>query len=400
MTTPDQPALLFHSNAPFVPTGYGQQTALFAPKLAEHYQLAISCFYGLEAARLRWNGIVLLPGMAPDMGDATLLPHAKALFGGDVRNGTVLTLFDVWGMRAETARRLNMACWVPVDHDPAPDRVVHFFEDSGAVPIAMSRFGETKLRDAGLDPLYCPHGIDTETMRPVEKAKAREVTQLPADRYTVGVVAANKGNPSRKCFAEALLAFKTFNQLHPDSILYLHSEVTGRYAGVDLRKLIRQIGIPSESVFVADQDRIMLNPVDAETMAHAYSSLDVLLSPSAGEGFGIPVLEANACGVPAIVTDFTAQPEVCGAGWRVEYEQVWTAQDSWQAKPSVPDILDSLKACHRREPRMIDKMATDAVKHAAKYEAGHVFETYMLPAIEEARQRFSKREPRKIEATR
>ena len=29
--------VIFHSNAPWAPTGYGQQTALFAPKLAEHY---------------------------------------------------------------------------------------------------------------------------------------------------------------------------------------------------------------------------------------------------------------------------------------------------------------------------------------------------------------------------
>ena len=34
--------LLWHSNAPWSPTGYGQQTSLFAPLLAEKYDLAIS----------------------------------------------------------------------------------------------------------------------------------------------------------------------------------------------------------------------------------------------------------------------------------------------------------------------------------------------------------------------
>lgn len=41
----ESPAMLIHSNSPWAPTGYGQQTALFAPMLAEHYRLGISAFY-------------------------------------------------------------------------------------------------------------------------------------------------------------------------------------------------------------------------------------------------------------------------------------------------------------------------------------------------------------------
>lgn len=37
--------LLWHSNAPWSPTGYGQQTGLFLPLLQEHYDLAVSSFY-------------------------------------------------------------------------------------------------------------------------------------------------------------------------------------------------------------------------------------------------------------------------------------------------------------------------------------------------------------------
>jgi hypothetical protein len=32
----------------------------------------------------------------------------------------------------------------------------------------MSRFGEQMLKDEGLDPLYVPHGIDTNIYRPSE----------------------------------------------------------------------------------------------------------------------------------------------------------------------------------------------------------------------------------------
>ena len=81
-------------------------------------------------------------------------------------------------------------------------------------------------------------------------------------------------------------------------------------------------------------------------MAATYATLDVLLNASMGEGFGLTVLEAQACGVPAIVTDFTAMSEVCGAGWKVGYERHWTDQSSWQARPHVEEIVESLEACY------------------------------------------------------
>ena len=88
--------LLFHSNAPWSPTGYGQQTALFAPLLAEHYDLAVSSFYGLEGAPRRWQGIPVLPGIGGEYGSQSMIDHAGRFFGGDPRNGLVVTLLDVW----------------------------------------------------------------------------------------------------------------------------------------------------------------------------------------------------------------------------------------------------------------------------------------------------------------
>jgi glycosyltransferase involved in cell wall biosynthesis len=395
--TDERPPLLWHSNAPFVPTGYGQQTGIFTPKLNEHYDVGISCLYGLEGARLGWNGMLLYPGMAPDCGDLFLRSHAKSHFGGDMRGGIVLTLFDVWAMNPALVREMNVASWVPIDHEPAPPPVLDFFRNSGAVPIAMSKFGQRMLEE--FDPLYVPHGIDTAVYRPIEQKKARELTKIPQDKFIVGMIAANKGNPSRKCFAEAFQAFKVFHDGHPDAILYLHTEMTGKAAnGEDLPAILRSLKIPPDAVLFADQERILYNPVDADTMAHVYSSLDVLLSASAGEGFGIPVLEANACGVPTIVTDFSAQIEVCGSGWRVEHTPYWTGIGSWQVHPSIPDIAESLKQCHRLDERAKAEHAHRAREHALGYDADTVFTDYMLPALEEIERRFAAREPKTLAA--
>ena len=45
-------------------------------------------------------------------------------------------------------------------------------------------------------------------------------------------------------------------------------------------------------------------------MAHIYRAADVLLATSVGEGFGVPILEAQACGTPVIIGNWTAMEDL------------------------------------------------------------------------------------------
>lgn len=49
-------------------------------------------------------------------------------------------------------------------------------------------------------------------------------------------------------------------------------------------------------------------------LREVYNAADIFLFPSLYEGFGIPVLEAMACGVPTVVSNTTSLPEVAGDG--------------------------------------------------------------------------------------
>jgi glycosyltransferase involved in cell wall biosynthesis len=65
-----------------------------------------------------------------------------------------------------------------------------------------------------------------------------------------------------------------------------------------------------------------------ETLPFWYNSAEVFIYPSIFEGFGLPVLEAMACGTPIIVSDATSLPEVAGdAGVRIPpFDlQAWTS---------------------------------------------------------------------------
>ncbi len=57
---------------------------------------------------------------------------------------------------------------------------------------------------------------------------------------------------------------------------------------------------------------IILNKVENEDLSVLYSGARVFVYPSLYEGFGIPILEAMACGTPVVTSNVSAMPEVAG----------------------------------------------------------------------------------------
>jgi glycosyltransferase involved in cell wall biosynthesis len=68
------------------------------------------------------------------------------------------------------------------------------------------------------------------------------------------------------------------------------------------------------------KDRVLfLDYVSQKNLPHLYSEAGAFVFPSLYEGFGLPPLEAMACGCPVIVSNVASLPEVCGdAGYYVD----------------------------------------------------------------------------------
>jgi glycosyltransferase involved in cell wall biosynthesis len=381
--------VLWFSNSPWASTGYGNQTKLILPHLAERYGaegVACASNFGLQGTIKRENGIRHYPmGWHPYSDDVAPV-HAAHHFGDD--DGWVITLFDTWVFDNPMWRKLNVASWTPVDHDRPPPKVLKWFKTFGAVPIAMSQFGERVLAEAGLEPMYAPHGIDCSTFKRYEQdaegQTVRAVFQLPADRFIVGMVANNKGNqPPRKGFGEAFQAFARFLKRDPDALLFLHSDENGAHNGIDLRVLAETCGIPPENIDFTDGYTLRVGLPD-ERMAQLYSAFDVLLAPSYGEGFGIPVVEAQACGTPVIVTDWTAQTELVGDGFAVP-AQPWydPLQPSFFGIPSIGAIVEALKQIRDRSDRDRQACRKIARAFAKGYDQPHVWDKYWAPIFDQ-----------------
>jgi glycosyltransferase involved in cell wall biosynthesis len=365
------------SNSPWTPSGYGQQTRIFVPRLqAIGHRMGILAFYGLEGGILNLNGITVYPKGFHPYGNDIAVPHSRN-FGADI----MMSLMDTWVMDPEHyPPTYKWIPWYPVDHDPIPPLVRHKISLAYR-RICFSKFGVEQTHKAGLDCHYIPHGVETKVMYPKDKNEAREKLNLPKDKWLVGTVAMNKGsNPSRKNFSEMIEAFASFHKRHPESA-YILNTMAGENSNemVNLPELIYRHGLkPGVDVQFCNQ---YLNFIGfpPDYFRDFYSALDVHLLVSSGEGFGIPILEAQACGCPVIVGDWTAMSELCFAGRMIDKKDAfkqYTNLSSWQYRP-IPRAIDLALEAEYQKPSKRER----AVRMAQEYDADYLIENYWKPIL-------------------
>jgi hypothetical protein len=386
------------SNAPWAATGYGTQSAQVISRMKQAgHNVAAMTNYGLEGSNTVWNEIpIYARGMDPYSNDVIPAHMADWINKNSPKQPHVLiTLYDAWVLKGKQWADFNVASWVPVDHMPAPPAVAAWCRQNFVTPIAMSKYGKAMLENVDIECLYAPHAIES-VFKPTELVKldtgqavtTREYLQIPNDIFVVGMNAANKGvYPNRKAFGENILAFSMFAQKHDDVMLYLHTDAMGGLGGIKLKELILSCGIPESKVTFVEPYSYATG-ISQNVLAAIYTSMDVLLATSYGEGFGVPTIEAQACGTPVIVSDFAASKELVGDGWLIGGQPLWDApQKCWFHVPSVPEIVDALEDAYQRG-RGRSKKATEFAK---EYGADSVFKHHWKPILKTLSDKYESR---------
>lgn len=107
--------------------------------------------------------------------------------------------------------------------------------------------------------------------------------------------------------------------------------------------LSRHLKVSEEVVFLA---RDLNRTVETGTVAELYSLADVLLFPSAQEGFGLPILEAGLARVPIVLTDIQIFREVGG-------EDTWRFDTDATADTIAGTVLEALDGRSSRLRRAV-----------------------------------------------
>ena len=339
--------IVIASNAPHGTSAYAGQTRSLAPRLkALGHEVAILSTFGVHEAVIEHGGIRVYP--------VGLYAHGRDMTSAvcrDFRADLLLSLLDphAWasvGQSAEWSEAAPWVPWSPIDHDPPrPDTVAAL--DWAWKVLPLTAWGEGALKDAGVREVlpFLPHGIETSVFKPLDQAECRRECGLPADAFIVGFVGVNKDIPSRKGLDKALAAFAEFKKRHGDAYLYLHTLYSAAMGGIDVPMLAEGLGLMRERDWVSVPPfKYITGQIGAGAMAKLYNSFDVLLAPSMGEGFGMPLLEAQACGVPVVTNKWTAMPENTVNGISVEPEgRHWTAGNSFWASARVGGLVDALE---------------------------------------------------------
>lgn len=171
---------------------------------------------------------------------------------------------------------------------------------------APSRFGTAMLKEASGrdDTARLPHGVDTRVFRPLDGAprQMRRMLGIPEDNFTLLYVATNRQRKQIPAFYE--IVSKVQDKL-PDV------KVTAVFIGEDredwyhLQGIVDIYGIEKKGGEVFRFQRF-----NDEWLNVGYNAADVLVHPSGAEGFGIPILESQSSRVPALVTSYSAMPEI------------------------------------------------------------------------------------------
>lgn len=369
-----QPRIFWFSNSPAVGTGYGTQSAQVLRRLKKRgHPAVVHTNYGQNAGVGRWEGMRLFPQGYDGWSQDVIMSHYKAVEAEDDSELLMVTLCDVWVLSNPRLAELDRIwSWVPIDHANMVPAVHKWLAKPNVLPIAMSQHGLRACERADLEAVYIPHALEKHW-----KPTPFDEDPFPG-RFVVCIPNANKGQlPSRKAWGENLLAFSIFAEKHPEALLYLHTEARSQF-GIDLMALLQAAKIKPENVAVVDQYEYRMGVPD-RTMAQLYTRADVLLSATAGEGFGLPVLEAQACGTRVVVSDFSAQPELVGDGAVVQVQPQWNpTQLGWFATPLVHSIVEGLEWAFQQG----GGHSQAAVDFARQYDADTVFAEKWVPLLD------------------
>lgn len=233
------------------------------------------------------------------------------------------------------------------------------------VAATYTRYAVAEVRRAGCrTPVaVVPHGVDAERYQPQADRKQllKELVVRPtkasqrqfATDSDFLLLNVNK-NEWRKDLFRSLEILAELRKRGVPAKLIFRTAPRSAMAGVDLEQAGAQLGLP------VDEHWLYLPAILPDGMARLYNAADVYLTTTLGEGWGLGITEALACGCPVAVPNHTACAEIA-EGLQAEETRSRILRLSLEEHA----VFGPIDARRRRRVRVADAVAQLAQLYAS-----------------------------------
>jgi glycosyltransferase involved in cell wall biosynthesis len=286
--------------------------------------------------------------------------------------------------------------------DSAPQKkewIKEIFEKTDVL-TTYSRYGAKVLRDAGLKVAEVTSpGVNLDVFKPLDKTTVRDKFQLTESLFVFGTVMRNQ---KRKLFPDLFEAYRTLrNRYAPrglvkkakqrsreekkltkgeqralriqHSVLYCHTSWPD--LGWDIPEYLSRHQLQRHVIFTYKCDSCSAvypdwfaacdgkgfrtcricgehkahmpnthSGVDEETLVKIFNLFDAYIQPSICEGWGLPIMEAKACGVPGMYQNYSAMEDHVenGGGIPIKVQRFYHESETSSIR-SLPDVADMVE---------------------------------------------------------
>lgn len=329
-----------------VPSGYGRISAEVNRRLVQRgvNLMAASIAYdgllpaGYEGERLPyWVGSLA--------GHADWVAKFEAMVGS-FEPDIIMVVQDAPYAEAVLESRIDWSAHslvivTPVDGAPVHPRWVKMLKRATAT-MTISQFGVDAHAKQGVTSKLLRPGVALNHMYELsakEKAAIRAKLDIPQNAFVLATMAQNQG---RKMIPHMLEGFFKLAEKRPN-VRYLLDMDKVSPAGWDIPAMCEQFGWDaSKLIFKEDAMR-----AGVTTLRERYNVADAHVVLSHREGWGLPLVEAMACGTVPIALDYSSGTEICGDGRGVlvnplPYTSVSTWGNAIDKHPDMNDYVEKL----------------------------------------------------------
>ena len=383
--------VLMIGDSPLIQTGFGRVNAIAASRFQEvGWDVASVAGLTTEAPK-EDNGIrIFVPSKENDVLGIADISLAVEEFKPDV----LYTTADPGSVAALSMGAPDMPLfgYIPIEGEPIINNIwrtilstVHY--------STVSRYGVNVVKESlGRDIDFMYHGVDHDTFRVHDGLRDAVRSKYNwQDKFVINCTATNVRRKQIPRLIEAVAKLK-YEYKQSNIILYIHTVPFQQHwlEGWNLMEIVKLYQVEKEVLFHplmykrgASVPLFTGNP-DMPGVVDMYHASDLFVLPSQVEGFGLPIAEAMACGVPVLVTKYAAGWEVASPAGRGIPVNDWEIHKSGTVYANVNTSLLAKEILRLiRNPKELSRMSKMGLVRAKDFD-WNVFKDNLVPKVEEA----------------